>query len=740
MSANAKSIPAAHSAPAHTASVTPDDATNISDSASVTETTGTTPASKLGILFPVVLTIVAILPIAYGVGAARLKASVTAAKAEDDARIVQAEQDLESAPELPRPMDRRLGDRQFLERRYEVALQYYQSLGSPNAARLPSDLLYRIALCQEGLGLWDEALVSLQTVSDGTENSTLRAAAGFGQARIWIRLNKHAKAETLLRALEFHKYAQHPMPKNMSREIAFLIPLMLAQEAIPQVVTTGNDEPLNFGDLMFWSLETALAWADEETIDTQASERDPSACDASAPVNTVRCRVKRLPPTGTNSTLVDDALVDINSQEQSLGAIIERVADACEWKLDWSDLVHDASPQRIVRMTIENRPISLVLTEICSELRANWSVSDNQLVIARSDTDGSRQRLMIARTLASLTAWNPNHRLSDHARFAQGQLAEASGELLDAARLFSSLLGRDSSPLAIRAAYNSATDFYRIGDFASACLQLRIVVDGAPEQRLHAPALIFLGRLLLDRGEIQDAIYQFRRATEARGRPHEQARAAVFLGMSFIMQDKYQEAAEAVFAQKPLLEEQSTCHAAAFVTALARWQAISDEMREHEATFLYRALICMKADSEWLGQTGQLLIGRADRELGFDDQMADLYSHQLSIGMTESIESEMTYSLAAYELANGRVEAACALWTKLTLATSNRWANQARLRLAEVALTEGRANDSLEICEQIHSSDGITRGEIQKLMGRAFEQLGEDVLAARCYAGQLPAH
>ena len=69
---------------------------------------------------------------------------------------------------------------------------------------------------------------------------------------------------------------------------------------------------------------------------------------------------------------------------------------------------------------------------------------------------------------------------------------------------------------------------------------------------------------------------------------------------------------------------------------------------------------------------------------------------------------------------------------------SNQWANRARLSLVEIELSEGRAKEALELCEKILAGEGVSRVEIQKMMGRAYEQLGEDALAARCYAGELP--
>ena len=62
------------------------------------------------------------------------------------------------------------------------------------------------------------------------------------------------------------------------------------------------------------------------------------------------------------------------------------------------------------------------------------------------------------------------------------------------------------------------------------------------------------------------------------------------------------------------------------------------------------------------------------------------------------------------------------------------------IRLAEIALQEERAQDCLDWCRKLlkqqHQADVPA---VLKLMGQAFEQLGNHRQAARCYAGQLPA-
>lgn len=689
------------------------------------------PARKSGLLFSVVFTVVAVLPLALSMGVIRLNAS--ASRGTDHSATIDTELADPSLHEPLRVVDRRYGDREFLDRRYEVALHYFQSLGSNDPERLPAELLYRCALCQEGLGLWNEAMAALQRVSATTDNAVLKAAALFGQARVTLRLGEPRQAVALLRSLRLQSCSIDSLPKNMAGEIEFLIPLAISQEAAARSRRDLHGHPHRIGSVFSWPLESALAWADESL------EVDNSEMAESSSENTLSIRRKKAVASTADSAAIESQIVDVNCIQRPIGQVVEALAEQFGWSVDWSELSQDQSTERMVTICATDRPVCSLLTLICSELQSTWTINANRLEISRMDPAGDHARRMIAQTLVSLLEWNPQHRLADHVRFGLAEIAQSEGHYAEAAILFSTLVGRNASPLAIRAAYNSALNYAEVGDLANACSQLSQIVDGAPEFEFHAESTILLGRMLLDRGETQAAIFQLRRAAGDANPVASQARAAVLLGVAYLSQDKYQEAAEALFAHRHQLEESTVRNAASFVTAYARWQSGSESAREREAAYLYRALTAIKSETEWLGQTAELLIGRAYSDLGLEDHMAGIYGRMLKAGVAENIQQQMTFALADYELANGRPESAEAKWRSLCTATPNRLTDKARFRLAEIAYKDGRYQECLEACEMIHQGEGVALIEIQKLMGRAFEQLGQFGIAARCYAGQYPA-
>ena len=690
-------------------------------------TTETGPVG-MSAIFPIAVTVLAILPIAIGIGAARVKANIVAQAAADIAE--QAEVELVRKPVDLK--DRVIGDRDFHERRYEVALRYYENLGGEPIHRLPPELLYRVALCQEGLGKWDEALESFRSVVRTADDETLLAASQFGQARIHLRLGELRSAIDQLRSIELHSEHFAHLPRSLKRDVTFLLPISIGFEAVAPDADGKRASPVRLGELVNWSLEAALAWIEEADSTTN------DQVDATEPTNAMSCvrqgmAGRREIP---KSTLADR--VDASFQKQSLKTVIECVAKSCDWTVDWTDLIDQPSLDGEISLELVDCPVSLLLTSCVSELQSTWRLEGDQLIIQHADSQRRRLRSMIMTTLDHVSTWIPNYRLVDHATFAKAQLLELEGQSNEAIPLFSSLVGHDVSPLSIQAAYNSALIYYRQKNYPRACFHLDFIVNGAPGHPLQIESLILLGRLYLDRGEPQEAAFQLRRATEAHTQSINQARAAALLGVAYLAQDKYTEAAQAIFDNRIYFEDQEARVVASFVNAFARWQVVSGELQKREASFLFRSLSVINTDAEWMGQMTKVMIGRAFSEMGFDDKMAQLYWQLAFEGVTPQLEPEILYSLANYEFTHDAAESAILKWSKLADAGVPKWASRSRMRLAEVALSEGRGEDCLNYCDSIKNFDGIVRSDLSRLMGQAYELLGDDDMAAKCYAGFVP--
>ena len=62
----------------------------------------------------------------------------------------------------------------------------------------------------------------------------------------------------------------------------------------------------------------------------------------------------------------------------------------------------------------------------------------------------------------------------------------------------------------------------------------------------------------------------------------------------------------------------------------------------------------------------------------------------------------------------------------------------ARIRLAENDLLDGRPRDSLDQCRGLLNLRTVDTTRVHKVMGRAYESLGQFDRAAACFAGRPP--
>jgi tetratricopeptide (TPR) repeat protein len=143
-------------------------------------------------------------------------------------------------------------------------------------------------------------------------------------------------------------------------------------------------------------------------------------------------------------------------------------------------------------------------------------------------------------------------------------------------------------------------------------------------------------------------------------------------------------------------------------------------------------------DDALLGPVGPYLRGQAYRELGLTVQMAALYEKALP-QTRAPLAVEMAYYLGEHWSRTNKLAAARELLARVAASSNAAWAGRAQLGLADIALQEKRPADALKWCravvDQGHATD---LAALLKLMGRAYEELGNYRQAARCYAGEYP--
>ena len=172
---------------------------------------------------------------------------------------------------------------------------------------------------------------------------------------------------------------------------------------------------------------------------------------------------------------------------------------------------------------------------------------------------------------------------------------------------------------------------------------------------------------------------------------------------------------------------------------ISRPEKVGPERRPSALAGDLLAAILASADDPILGPLTPLLIGQAYREIGFAHQMAATYQKARGAVRGE-LGLEMNYDLADfwYEADQPNREQAKLLFTVIAGRAGSKW--QPGPGFARGDRSARRSSPRLLNARspilQAHRPADPT--DLLKLMGQAYEQVGDFNQAARCFAGEVP--
>lgn len=686
-------------------------------------------------LFPFVIVATAVFPIALGFGFTLQTVPPAPGKlsaAEQSPASIPNQ--IQPKPEKPLAVpDRTQGDELLREGRYEAALHLYRSLGSENSLRVSPEIALRMALCQEGLGAWDDALATYRSVAS-SNHSRCAAIAVLGQARLWMKLDEYQFAEPLLRSLILRCGDGQAVPGSAKVDVAGLFSIAVAEQSMSDSTDTATAGLSPVNNLIDWSIDDALSMIAEKSAESADESLNSESGKGGTAVENETAGI------GLSDPLFRP--IQIKLSQQSAVSLLQQVAEIGGLQFDSSAWPENRDSIQSLECNVDSLPLCLLVHVICREAGVAWQydvISKTISIVGNGDhpPSVSLQRESARLSLKSALEAFPKSRVRNSLKFALGQIAAAEGCFDEAGECYSSLVGRRVTPLSIRAAFNAALAFHKVGNLIRTSQALEPVVHGAPGDALCTPALILYGRVLMDLGDYREATFQLKRAAESRHLASDQARASVFLAMAQLLDEKPGDAGESLFAHRLQYQDRTVRNAAALMTSIARWRTSSAVSKNREAAFLYRSIVAVQSEAEWLGPSGQYLLGQAMQAASLDEQMEQLYVEALKHETPAIVEAQMKLALADYWYSRDRNAEARAAWFEL-YSGGGKNSIIAGLRLAELSLKEKQPELCLELCRSIQDRENAPRQDVLKLAGHAYEQAGFPFLAARCYAGEWP--
>jgi tetratricopeptide (TPR) repeat protein len=605
----------------------------------------------------------------------------------------------------------------FKEGRYRQALAIFEPAIAGDKAT-GAVVLLRAALCHERLGEFDSAIrLYRRLVEHGAESAV--TLASLAQARLYLARNHSAEARTVLTplVLQARRYLADTV---LLADAECLWSLALAHLALGP--STARTHP----ELAFAS----FAWDPERYLEALAQ---PPAQGADGGE---RLRVTTAPGSA------EPTIVEARMTLQPVRQVLDRIAHAAGFTMSWTAEAINQANARKTTLWLADRPAIDVLRAVAVQADLVCIVQDGSITLttAAAAADQSRaafRRAAAERALHGVIARHPRHDWTAAAYLARAALdvEDDPGVALHWCERL--ILEAPRSPLTVNASFRRGLILEQRGELAEAEKAFFHVVDQAPGHALTPEALLHIGSMQLQAGEIGKAISVLRRGAALGAEPTVQARLALMLAAAHAVSDEPLAALAALARQRETLAGDAYRPVAAFLAAYARYrQAVLTQRLMRQDHELVAALLHFPNDTS-LGVYGPILAARAFADAGMPEQAAQTL--QAALPSTKGpLAHEAKHRLGQALARLGKNSEAARLFEELTQG-QHRFTASAHLQLATLDLNANRPDACLERLHALMREPGtLNVAEVLTVMGRTYERKRDFVRAAQCFAGELP--
>lgn len=648
------------------------------------------------------------------------KAPPTQAAAPDPAD--EEEPSKESLPNRLRHSDQWLGEGSFAK-----ALASNRKLLAEAGPQGSGPLHYRIALCQEGLGGFEQALRSYRRAVADPSFARGHFAAQLAQARLLLRLGRDAETRHLLYALLLASEAPHAPPALRS-DVRYLLALALARAApqprpdalaaravSPSVV--GSNLPRDLADLPgLTAASTAATKPAADVLDVLPGEAPAERVIARTvlhPQPALPALDRLAKETGLRLEWTGRALAHVGERSLHLALSRWKAGDLFRTLADALDLVCQVEADR-VRLAAAD--------EVSAELRAAFR---------RSAAD---------RALRAALKAAQDHELAAAASLQLGNLELTAGRTTEAAAWYEKAIARSpAAPLAVPAHYNLGLVLGDRGDHTRARAAHFAAVDHSPGHELAASAYLEIGRLDLETGEPRRAAALLRRAQANYPGAAVQPHLTLMLAAAYLLADDLDAAHASLISRRRSVDRRPYKAMAAALDALALYRRARRVGPARLETAELVATLLQRPRDPALGAIGTLLLVQACREVGLWDEAARRCALERP-HVRGPLAPALQFAHAEALIQLQRDDEALPLLRDLDASVrTGRWANAARLELAAVDLRAGKAEECQRRCAELwQAGRTVETTRLLQLWGAALEQLGDYERAARCFSGEPP--
>jgi tetratricopeptide (TPR) repeat protein len=609
-----------------------------------------------------------------------------------------------------------------------AALKIYRQLLSEAQGAHSGPLHFRMAVCHEGLGNWNKSLAAYRQTINDVRILHLHAAAQCAQARIQIRLDRHAEAKQLLYPLVFTADATL-VPAHAAADARYWLGLALSRAAIP--ITPLSMSP---------STVVAPQYDPSDRASILSALRAPPKAHApnqpDPPAGRVVIEVGQM---GDETMVVRASFASTPALE-----LFETIAKTAGLRADWTPQAKECIKDRQTRLVVEQWPLTQLFEALADsfglvcqlegeELRIATAVEASPEAVQAFQFDLARHALR-----AALSA-TPDHHLNPTVSLFLGNLEVAAGNPKEAMKWYDKILReKATSPVVVHANYNLGILHGRTGDCDAARKSFYRVLDLSPGHELAPPAHLHIGRMYLEENNLKSAVPTLRRACATSTGSPSQPLAALSLAAALLLGDEPRPARATLAQYRGQLKQDRHRTTATLLDSLARYRlARPKEAARVEAADLLAAL-AHEGEPGNLGPFDAYLRCLAYRELGLWSEVAATCEQALP-QILGPLAPAMKLMLGDALLHGEKPADAVPVFKALSEGKAGKWTAEARFRLARFEFQEGRAQECIRMCAQLCQEQPCADvAAMFRLWGAAHDHLGEHDKAARCYAGEPP--
>ena len=613
----------------------------------------------------------------------------------------------------------------FLSGAYEEAGRVYDALLNDPAEPANPALQYQRALCWEMMGEFDQAVELYRKLADDHANSAILACSQLGQARSWIGQDRISPARSLLLALILNS-ARHP-------EVAADAFHTLAQ------VATLETFPADIDLLSDKSIVPAIPLPQPARLAKLLTTSD--AAVSPAEMKTEVRLVDQFSPDPR------DIRVSLRAAGAPLTEVLEKVVEVTQLEINSDSRVRGMLQSRSVDLDVADLDLATVLDGVLEPVGLSWQHADGsiQLELSADPVAGAPQPERADRAerfCREALASHPDHPLAWGTQSALGNIRFEQQAYEDAVSVYQSVLRRsEDKQVNVCTWFNLGKAYLLQKQYEPSRQAFFKVADLASGQSLQPIVYLYLGRLLLEDGQTEQAIRQFVRAQSLAQDSEIRCRSTMALAGAYLLAGNPQAANMTLMAHRDVLKSSSHEQAeAAFLAALARFRGTADPTERMRRGRTLVSAVAHVEPGRSFGFAGYLLLGQAHDELGLPSQMKDVYREALQVAPQHFLRDRVQYELAMHLAENREWSQAQELLQGLVDESSSRWSRQARFALAEVALQQEQIEDCLRWCYELvdTSMSGSEKQQLLKMMGQAYERQADHLKAALCFAGLVP--